>query len=365
VGDRERKEVIHRELGDDRRKSQKGNVIMKTIVLLFSCLILGVNTYAGEPGYHVIKKLHIGGEGGWDYVTVDNTARRLYISRSSHVMVLDIDTDKLVGDIPDTPGVHGIAIAQELTRGFISNGKANTATIFDLKTLKVLGRVKTGTNPDAILYDPSTKRVFTFNGRSNDATVFDATSTKVIGTIALGGKPEFAAADGNGKIYVNIEDTSEVVEIDSRDLVIIKRFSLKPCEEPTGMAFDAEHHRVFTGCHSKVMAILDTETGKVIAFVPIGEGVDGNGFDSGTKLAFSSNGDGTLTVVRETSPGKFEVAETVATQWGSRTMAIDPKTHNIYLPAAVFAPLSLATPEAPKTRPAMIKDSFTILVVGK
>ncbi len=338
---------------------------MKRVLLLFCCVVLGVNAFAAEPGYHVMKKIHLGGEGGWDYVTVDSVARRLYVSRSTHVMVVDIDTDKLVGDIPDTPGVHGIALAPELSRGFISNGKADTATIFDLNTLKVLGRVKTGNNPDAILYDPVSKRVFTFNGRSHDATVFDAVSAAVLGSIALGGKPEFAVTDGKGKVYVNIEDTSEVVEIDSQKLTVIKRSSLKPCREPTGMAIDAEHHRVYSGCHSKVMAVLDTETGKAIAFVPIGEGVDGNGYDPGTGLVFSSNGDGTLTVAREVSPGRFEVVETVVTERGSRTMALDPRTHNIYLPAALFAPSPSATPEAPKPRPIMIKDSFTILVVGR
>lgn len=336
--------------------------MMRTSLLLFCGLLMSTISLAAEPGYHVIKTLHFGGDGGWDYLTVDSAARRLYLSRSTHVMVVDIDTDELVGDIPDTPGVHGIALAPELKRGFISNGKADTATIFALNTLKVLGQVKTGTNPDAILYDPATKRVFTFNGSSKDATVFDAVSAKVLATIALGGKPEFAVADGEGKVYVNIEDTSELVEIDSRKLVVMKRSSLKPCEEPTGMAIDVVHHRVFTGCHSKVMAVLDVETGKVIAFVPIGEGVDGNGFDPGTGLAFSSNGDGTLTVVREASPGKFEAAETVTTQRGARTMAIDPKTHNIYLPTAEFAP-SLRT--TPKQRPIMIKDSFRVLVVGR
>jgi YVTN family beta-propeller protein len=343
----------------------KGGFMMRTLLLLFCSLFVCTGSYAAGPGYHVVKKLRLGGEGGWDYLTVDSAARRLYISRSTHVIVVDMDTNKIAGDIPDTPGVHGIALAPELTRGFISNGKADTATIFDLNTLKVLGQVKTGTNPDAILYDPATKRVFTFNGRSNDTTVIDAMSAKVLGTIPLGGKPEFAVADDKGKVYVNIEDTSEVVEIDSRELVVIKRSSLKPCEEPTGMAIDTEHHRVFTGCHSKVMAILDTETGRVIAFVPIGEGVDGNGFDRSTGLAFSSNGDGTLTVVREASPGKFEVAETVTTQRGSRTMAIDPKTHNIYLPAAQFAPPPPTAPEAPQPRPVMIKDSFSVLVVGR
>jgi len=333
--------------------------------LLFCSLLVCTASYAAAPGYHVIKKLQLGGEGGWDYLTVDSTARQLYISRSTHVMVVDIDTDKVVGDIADTPGVHGIAIAPELNRGFTSNGKANTATIFDLKTLKVLGQVKTGENPDAILYDPASKRVFTFNGRSKDATVFEAASGEVAGTIALGGKPEFAATDGNGKVYVNIEDTSEVVEIDSRKLSLIKRYSIKPCEEPTGMGLDAEHHRVYSGCHNKVMAILDTEAGKVIATVPIGSGVDGNGFDPKTGLAFSANGDGTLSVVRESSPGRFEVVETVTTQRGSRTMAIDSRTHNIYLPAAQFSPQTAPPAVGSRQRPTMIKDSFAVLVVGK
>ena len=333
--------------------------------LLFCSLFVGTISYAADPGYHVIKKLQLGGEGSWDYLTVDSAARRLYISRSTHVMVVDIDTDKVVGDIVDTPGVHGIAIASELNRGFTSNGRANTATIFDLKTLKVLGQVRTGENPDAILYDPASKRVFTFNGRSKDTTVFEATSGEVAGTIVLGGKPEYAAADGKGKVYVNIEDTNEIVEIDSRNLSLTKRYSLKPCEEPTGMGLDAEHHRVYSGCHNKVMAILDTETGKVIATVPIGEGVDGNGFDPKTGLAFSANGDGSLTVVRESSPGNFEVLETVTTQRGARTMAIDPKTHNIYLPTAQFSPQTVSTVEGLRPRLTMIKDSFVVLVVGK
>jgi DNA-binding beta-propeller fold protein YncE len=333
--------------------------------LLFCSLLVSTASYAADPGYHVIKKLQLGGEGGWDYLTVDSAAGRLYISRSTHVMVVDIDTDKVVGDIDDTSGVHGIAIASELNRGFTSNGRANTVTIFDLKTLKVLGQVKTGENPDAILYDPASKRVFTFNGRSKDATVFEASSGEVASTIALGGKPEFAAADGKGKVYVNIEDTSEVVEIDSRKLSLTKRSLLKPCKEPTGMGLDAEHRRVYSGCHNKVMAILGTETGKVIATVPIGAGVDGNGFDPRTRLAFSANGDGTLTVVQESSPGKFEVVEIVTTQRGARTMAIDPKTHNIYLPAAQFSLLPASTAEGSKPRSTMIKDSFTVLVVGK
>jgi len=332
---------------------------------MFCSLLLGTFAYAADPGYHVIKKIQLGGEGSWDYPAVDGVARRLYISRATHVMVIDIDSDKLVGDIPDTLGVHGIALAPEFNRGFTSNGRANTSTIFDLKTLKILGEVKTGTNPDAILYDSASKRVFTFNGRSKDATVFEAESGKVVGTLALGGKPEFAAADGKGKVYVNIEDTNEVVEIASINLAVTKRYSLKPCEEPTGMGLDSEHHLIFAGCHNKVMAVLDTKAGRVIAMVPIGQGVDGNGYDPGTGLAFSANGDGTLTVVKESSAGKFDVVQSVSTQRGARTMAIDPKTHRIYLPTAEFSSPSAPTPQEPKLRPTIVQGSFAVIVVGQ
>ena len=338
---------------------------MKKLLLLSCWLLCGFNAYAADSGYRVIKKLEVGGEGGWDYLTVDGLARRLYLSRSSHVMVVDLETDNVVGDIPGTPGVHGIAVAPELNRGFTSNGRDNTSTIFDLKTLKVLGHVKTGTNPDAITYDPASKRVFTFNGRSHDATVFEALSGKVVQTIPLGGKPEFSAADGKGAIYVNIEDTNEVVELDGVTAREVRRFSLKPYEEPTGMGLDIQHGRLFSGCHSKVMTVLDIKAGKVIATIPVGANVDGNGYDAGTGLAFSANGEGTLTVAREVSPGHFQVLQTVKTQQGSRTMAIDPITHNIYLPAAKFNPPVAPTAENPKPRPELVKDSFEVLVVGK
>ena len=328
-------------------------------------MFLSANSYAADSGYRIIKRLKVGGEGGWDYLTVDGPARCMYISRSTHVMVIDLETDKVVGDIPNTPGVHGIAVAPELNRGFTSNGKADSATIFDLKTLKILGEVQTGGNPDAIIYDPASKKVFTFNGRSKDTTVFDAASGKVVRTVPLGGKPEFSATDGKGKIYVNIEDTNEVVEIDALNTQVVHRFSLKSCDEPTGMGLDSEHGRVYSGCHNKFMTILDTKTGTVIAATPIGENVDGNGFDAGTGLAYSANGDGTLTVVREASPGKFEVLDTVTTQRGSRTMAIDPKTHNIYVPAAQFSKPEESTQAGTKQRPVMTKDSFEVLVVGK
>lgn len=297
-------------------------------------------------------------------------------------MVVDLATGKVAGDIADTAGVHGIAVAPEFGRGFTSNGRTNDCTIFDLKTLAVIGQVKTGTNPDAILYDPATKRVFTFNGNSKDATAIDAAKGEVVGTIALGGRPEFADADGKGMVYANIEDTSEVVEIDAAKLAVTKRFALKPGEEPSGIAVDGEHHLVFSVCRNNMMTVLDVASGTVIATPAIGAGVDGAGYDAGTGLAFSSNGgDGTLTVVKQSAPGKFEVAETVTTQRGARTMALDPKTHLVYLPAAEYgAPTAAAAPAAApagaapaaapgarggRGRPAMVPDSFCVLVVGK
>jgi DNA-binding beta-propeller fold protein YncE len=315
-------------------------------ILLFLSLFFVSSAFAETPQYNVLKKIEIGGTGYYDYLSVDETARRLYVSHGTQVAVIDLNADKVVATIPDTPGVHGIAFAPDLNRGFISCGKTNTAIIFDLKTLEVLGQVNTGTNPDTILYDPSTKQVFTFNGRSSDATVFDAATGAVKGTIALGGKPEAAKADGKGNIYVNSEELNEVIVIDSRKLAITKHFSINPGEEPTGMAIDIARHRVFSACGNKIMTVLDTETGKVIATVPIGAGCDGVSFDSETGLIFCANGeDGTLTVVKETSTGNFEVAQTIATQRGARTITIDPKTHNVYMSAG--------------------RDNFVVIVAGK
>ena len=314
----------------------------------------------GPSGYRVIKTVPISGEGGWDYVTVDTDARRVYISHATQVVVLDADTYAEVGSIPDTQGVHGIAIASDLGRGFTSNGRTNTATIFDLKTLKTIGTVKTGTNPDAIIYDPSTKRVFTFNGRSNDATAINVADGTVVGTLALGGKPEFAVADGKGTIYVNIEDTSELVHLDAKDLKVLHRWPEKPCQEASGLAADMKNHRLFAGCDNKMMAVIDADSGKVVATLPIGEGVDATGFDPATQLAFASNGEGTLTVVHEESPDKYTVAENVPTKRSARTMGLDLKTHNIFLPAADFDP-----PAPGERRGKMKPGSFVLLVLGK
>ena len=334
-------------------------------LFVFCLLLLPPGLRASGSGYHVVKKVKVGGEGFWDYLNVDSDARRLYISRGTHVMVLDADSLNPVGDVPNTQGVHGIALAPELGRGFTSNGRANTVTIFDLKSLKVLGEVKTGQNPDAIVYDPASRRVFTFNGRSGDSTAIDAASDTVAGTIALGGRPEFAAADGKGHVYANLEDKSMVVEIDTQKLTVESRWPLAPGEEPSGMAMDREHRRLFSGCHNKMMVVMDANNGKVVATPPIGEGVDANAFDPGTGLAFSSNGDGTLTVVHQDSPDKYSVVENVQTQRGARTMALDLKTHNVYVVTAEFGPPPAPTADQPHPRPSIVPGSFTVLVVGR
>lgn len=312
---------------------------------------------AAPTGYHIIGEIKAGGEGGWDYLTVDSAARRLYVSHATHVVVIDLDANKVVGDIPDTPGVHGIAIAPELNRGFISNGRGNNVTIFDLKTLKPIGTVATGGNPDSIRYDAVSGRVFTFNGRTNDSTVIDAKAGSAAGTITLPGKPEFAIADGKGKIYVNIENTNEIAEIDTAKATMTRKYSLSPCDGPSGLAFDAKSRRLFSVCSNRLMAISDPDAGKVIATPAIGAGSDGAAFDSGTGYAFSSNGDGTLTVVQQNG-GKWEVLENIATEKGARTIAVDEKTHKVYLPTAVNAPAAAG-------RSPYLPDSFKVLVVGK
>jgi DNA-binding beta-propeller fold protein YncE len=334
------------------------------VVSALAAPLLACAAGSASASYHLLKKIPIGGEGGWDYLTVDSAARRLYVSHATHVVVVDLDSSQVAGDIPDTPGVHGIALAPELNRGFISCGRANVAKIFDLKTLQVLGEVKTGENPDAILYDPGTKRVFTFNGRSNDATAFSATDGKIDGTLPLGGKPEAACADGKGHIYVNLEDSSKVVAFDAAKLAVLKYYPLAPGEEPSGMAFDAGHHLIFSGCHNEILTVLDQVSGKLVTIVPIGKGVDGCGFDPGTGLIFSANGEGTLTVAKQMPDGTFRVVESAVTQRGARTMALDPRTHRVYLPVAQYGPAPEPTAENPHPRPSIVPDTFTILVMG-
>jgi DNA-binding beta-propeller fold protein YncE len=317
------------------------------------------------PGYHVIHRINTGGEGGWDYVTVDPEGNRLFLSRGTHAMVIDLGRDSVVGDIPNTAGIHGVALAPELNRGFTSNGRDSSVTIFDYKTLAPIGVVKVpGRNPDAILYDPGTKRVFTFNGGTSNATAIDATNGTVVGTVALGGAPETAVSD-DGKVYANIEDKSEIVVFDPKTLAVLARWPLAPCEEPSGLAIDRVHQRLFAGCGNKTMAVVDMRTGKVVASPAVGAGVDAAGFDPATQLAFTSNGEGTITVVHEDTPDKYTVVETVPTQRGARTMAVNPKTHRLYTVTAEFGPTPAATADRPRPRPPMIPGTFVVLELDR
>jgi DNA-binding beta-propeller fold protein YncE len=339
----------------------------KSCLLVFFCIALGSPIdlsaqpqHAGPSGYQLVKTIPLPGDGFWDYVGMDSDARRIYVSHGTKVLVLDADSFTIVEEIPDTQGVHGIAVAPDLGRGFTSNGRAGTSTIFDLKTLKALGTVNTGKNPDAIAYDDVTKRVFTFNGASKDATAFTASDGTVVGTIPLGGKPEFAAVDGQGKVYANIEDTSEIVQIDTKELKVLHRWPLAPCESPSGLSMDKKKRRLFAGCENKMMAVVDADTGKIVATPPIGQGVDATAYDPGTGFALSSNGEGTLTVIQQDSPDSYSVLENVPTKKSARTMGLDLKTHNVVLPAADFLP---AKPG--ERRGEMKPGSFVLLVVSR
>lgn len=315
---------------------------------------------AQEGPYKFSKEIPVGGDGGWDYLSVDAAAHRLYVSHATKVVVIDTQSGKVVGEIADTPGVHGFAVASDLGRGFASDGRENKASIVDLKTLKTIQKVETGENPDCILYEPVKHEVYTFNGRGKSATVFDANSGKVVATIPLEGKPEFAQADPKaGRIYVNIEDQNAIKVIDSAAHKVVDTWSIAPGESASGMAIDLATHRLFIGCDNKLMLMIDSTSGKVLYSVPIGEGVDSNWFDPGTKLAFSSNGGpGTVTIAREESPSTLKVIQTLKTRRGARTMALDPVTHTIYLSAADYEPQAPGSKERPK----MVPNTFRILV---
>jgi DNA-binding beta-propeller fold protein YncE len=335
---------------------------MKKLLLPFLLLGAAYALWAASaPGYHLLKTYKLGGEGGWDYLTFDAAGNRLFIARATRVMVVDPDSGKLIAEIPDTKGVHGVALADDLGKAFISDGGDNTVTIIDEKTLKPLGeKVAVGNGPDAILYDSASHHVFTFNGRGKDSTVLDAATGKVAGTIPLGGKPEFSASDGKGRAWVNIEDKSEIVELDTNKLSVLHRWPLAPCESPTGLAIDRSNRRLFAGCDNKMMAVMDADTGKVITTLPAGEGIDAAGFDPGNKMAFASNGQsGTLTVVHEDSPDKFTVVENAVTVKNARTMTVDPATHRVFLVTADYEP-----PKNPGERRHVVPDTFQLLVMG-
>jgi DNA-binding beta-propeller fold protein YncE len=322
---------------------------------------------APAPKMAVLQHWKLGGAGGWDYLTIESAKHRLFISRGTRVDVLDTESGKLIGSIPDTQGVHGIALAQGLNRGYSSNGRANSVTVFDLDTLKISREVPIpGKNPDAILYDSSSKRVFTFNGASKDATVLDASSLAVIGTIPLPDKPEFAADDGRGRIFVNIEsEPGQMVVIDGKTLAVKATWPLPGCNSPTGLAIDVARSRLFSVCDGKVMAVTDSVSGKQVALVPIGEHPDAAAYDTKRGIVYSSNGEGSLSIVRQESADRYTVAASLATQRGARTMALDTSSGRIYLATADFGPAPPPSAEQPHPRPAPIADSFVVLVVGE
>jgi hypothetical protein len=333
-------------------------------LLASTLLLLSRSTVNAAPqgGYHLLRKLPVGGDGAWDYLTVDPDAKRIYISRSTHVMVVDEEKGDVVGDIPDTKGVHGIAIAKDLGKGFTSNGQANTVTVFDLSSLKTTATISvTGQNPDSILYDAANKRIWTFNGRTANATVIDAAAGTVAGTVALGGKPETPVLDGKGSIFVNIEDKNSLVEVDAKSMAVKHTYPIAGCEGPSGIAMDTATRRVFSGCSdSKKLAVTDADTGKQVAAPAIGEDTDASGFDPGTKLAFASCREGVLSVIHEDSADKYSVVENVKTEFGARTMALDPKTHHVFL---VTADLKQVPPTAENAhpRPQPVPGTFRIL----
>jgi YVTN family beta-propeller protein len=331
---------------------------------IFGCLtvaLLSSAATAQDGNAHVRTRFALGGVGGWDYPSVDAKAHRLYLSRSDHVQVVDTTSGKPVATIADTPGVHGIAIAPELGRGYISCGKANVVKVFDLRTNTVLASVPTGENPDAILFDPATKRVFAFNGRSDSASVIDTGSNQVVATIALDGKPEFARADGRGAVFLNIEDKAQLAVLDARKATLKSYFTLPGCEEPTGLAIDPKHRRSFSTCGNKTLAVLDLDSGKSVASVPIGEGSDGAEFDAATQTVFSANGEGNLSLIREIDADHYQALPALATQRGARTLTLDEESHQLFLPTAQFEQKSAS--DNPHARPQIVPETFVVLVV--
>jgi YVTN family beta-propeller protein len=343
---------------------------MKTNRLTVLLALLGISAVMmcrAQGPYHFIKDIPIGGEGGWDYTTVDPASHQLFVSHGNSVVVIDLRKDAVAGEITNTPGVHGLAPAPELGRGLTTNGRESKASIVDLKTFQTISKADTGEGPDGMLYDPAQQEFYTFNGRGQSSTVIDAKTGKVVATVELGGRPESAAADPEaGRVYDNIESRSEVAVIDTKTHKVVNNWPVAPGEGPSGMAIDTVHHRIFCGCHNGKMAMLDATTGKVVADVPIGQGVDACAFDPGTQLAFASCGDGTVTMAHEDSPDKLTVVQTLKTERWARTMALDPTTHRIYLPDATF--------EAPaqgengggrgRWRGRMVPGSFKVLVYG-
>jgi YVTN family beta-propeller protein len=327
-----------------------------TATLLAACNYL----YAQGSGYHVLNTFHIQSSGRWDYIAVSPVTDNIYVSHMTQVNILNKNTGDSVGMIPNTEGIHGIAFAPAFKKGFTSNGKINTVTVFDINTNAVLAQIKTGENPDAIMYDTHSKKVYVCDGRSKELTIIDPSNNEVVKTVALGGKPETAVSDEAGKIYINIEDKNEIVVVNAKTYIVESRWKVGKGDEPSGLAIDTKTKRLFAGCGNKLLVVLDAGNGKVVKELPIGDGCDGVAFDPALKYVFSSNGDGTLTVIHEKSASDIAVIDNVPTKKGARTLAVDEKTHKVYLPTADFG-----TPVAGEKRPPMIPGTFQVLVVGK
>jgi DNA-binding beta-propeller fold protein YncE len=333
-------------------------------LLAISALMLGV---AAAPvhaqAYHVTKTFTLGGDGGWDYIALDTAGHRLFVARQDRVMVVDQAAGTVLAEIRGLNRAHGVAFDYASGHGFATSGADSTVTMFDLKTLRVLGRTTAAVDDDGILYDPSTHRIFTMNGDAGSATAIDPASGQRIGSVDLGGKPEFGVSAGDGMLFVNLEDKSEVVQVDAHAMRVVRRWSIAPCESPTGLAIDRVNHRLFSGCRNGLMGVSDALAGALVTTVPIGRGVDACRFDAASRLAFASNGDGTLTVIRQESPDTYSVVANVVTKPGARTMELDETTHRVYTVTADFGPAPAPTPERPRPRPPVLPGTFALLVL--
>ena len=338
---------------------------LKGLLPIVCGLVLHCSNSNADDLYKFLKQIPVGGEGGWDILTIDQAARRLYLSHATKVVVVDLEKNAVAGEIEDTPGVHGFLAVPQVGRGFSSNGKENKSSVVDLKTLRTVSKIDTDESPDALVYDSKHGEVYIFNHRGNSVSVIDAKTSKVVATISLGGAPEFAAVDSAAdRVYVNIEDKSEVVAIDTAKHEVAAHWPLAPGEEPSGIALDAAHHRVFSACHNKMMTMLDTQSGKVVATAPIGTGVDGAAFDDSTQLVFASCGEGVTNILKEETPEKLSVVQTLQTKRSARTMALDPQTHRIYLPAADLQRPPSPSPGASPARPTVIANTMKLLIYG-
>ena len=337
-------------------------LLFTAALALLGCASAQAQTTAAP--YHLLHTITIGGEGGWDFLTVDPAGERLYVAHGTQTEVIDLKTHKAIGVVPNTPAAHGVAVVPSANRGYVSCGRNNFCVMFDLKTLKNLGTIATGPKPDALFYDEFSKRVFAFSNEGGRSSVLDPATGQVVGTAELGGDVELPATDGKGHIFVNLEDKSEIVEFDAKTLAVLHRYPLAPGAEPTGLAFDVKNNRLFSACANEKLIVTDSQTGRQVAVLPIGKNVDGAAFDAATGNILTTNGDGTLTVIHQDTPAKYTVVATIATAKGARTIAQDPKTHHFFTCTADLGPAPAATAETPNPRPSIVPGTFRVLEFG-